>query len=199
MPAERSKKLRERLDLARRIELCGIEMSPCSYCEKQERKCLVAEGSSRCSECARRGQRCDVEGIPASSWVALEREEERLDAEEEKAAATMAESAARLARLRKQKKFLHKRAAEMLRRGLKTLDELDELDKAEEKERKEKEEAERFAEQTAAPSASDMSGDLLADPARYSGVTFGADFAASPSFWDSLGFVNGTASKDPDS
>jgi hypothetical protein len=195
MPAERSKKLRERLDLARRIELCGIEISPCSYCEKQERKYLVAEGSSRCSECARRGQRCDIEGIPASSWVALEREEERLDAEEKKAAATMAESAARLARLRKQKKFLYKRVAEILRCRLKTLDK---LDKAEEKERKEKEEAERFAEQTAAPSASDMSGDLLADPARYSGVVFGADFAASPSFWDSLGFVNGTASKGPD-
>jgi hypothetical protein len=48
----------------------------------------------------------------------------------------MAEAAARLARLRKQRKFLKSRARDMLRRGLKSLDE---LDKAEERERLEAE------------------------------------------------------------
>ena len=192
MPVERSKKYKERIDLARRIELSGIEMSPCSFCERNDHKCLVAENSNRCSECARRGRKCDVSGPSSSDWAAVEREEARLAAERE---ATLA----KLLRLDKQQSFLRKRAGEMLRRGLKTLDELDEAEEKEKKDREEAEQREREA-QVAAPSFADVSGDPFPDPFEgYSGVAFGADLHLSPSSWDVSEFVGGTASKDPGS
>ena len=136
---ERSRKYQERVDLGNYIEDHGIEMSPCSFCARNDKPCLMIPDSNRCSECARRGQKCDNDALPVSSWDAFHREKARLDEEEEKTTQALAkisqemtEKAARLARLRKQRNFLHKRAGEMLRRGLKTMDELDE---AEEKER----------------------------------------------------------------
>jgi hypothetical protein len=71
MPVVRSVKLKERklqeqVALAARILETGFEMFPCSNCERNRRHCVASseEGSVRCSECARRGVRCDVEGIP---------------------------------------------------------------------------------------------------------------------------------------
>jgi len=66
-------------------------------------------------------------------WEALDRQQERLQAEEE-------EAMAKILRLRKQQAFLRDRKKAMIARGLQTLDE---LDKAEENERKERGEAER--------------------------------------------------------
>ncbi|OBT70528.1 hypothetical protein VF21_10439, partial [Pseudogymnoascus sp. 05NY08] len=57
-------------------------------------------------------------------WVKLEREEDRLDREEE-------ETLSKLLRLRKQKRLIRTRGKDMLRRGLKTLDELDAAEEAE--------------------------------------------------------------------
>jgi hypothetical protein len=128
----------------------------------------------------------------------LERVEKQLSSdsdaamsEQQRLLAMLSEVSAKLVRLEKQKKLFRSRAADMLRRGLKSLDELDEV---EEKERQEKEEAER-REQQAAPSSSDVSGDLPGDPAGYSGAAFGVDLPLSPSFWDNLEFVGGTASE----
>jgi hypothetical protein len=134
MPAERSKKLKERLELARQINNWGTEMPPCSYCERNDRKCCVAESSTRCGECVRRGQKCDVEGPSLSDWASLEREEQRLQSEK-------TEALAKVMRLERQQQFLRQRGKDMLKRGLKTMDE---LDAAEEKERKDKEREERL-------------------------------------------------------
>ena len=156
MPVERSKKYRERLELALLIEAHGVTMPQCSFCEKNERKCVVStENSSRCNECVRRGQKCDVSGPSLSDLSSLLREQERLDREEE-------ETTTKLLRLQKHKKFLRKRAGEMLRRGLKTMDELDE---AEEKERKDKEEAERreLEARAAASTTFDLTDDQIVD------------------------------------
>lgn len=110
---------KERLSLSVHIAKCGIEMSPCSFCERNDKKCIVVgEGSTRCSECARSGKKCDVEGIPVDDWESLEREEQRIENEREV-------TLARLLRLDKQQQFLKRRGREMLKRGLKTLDELD--------------------------------------------------------------------------
>jgi len=98
-------------------------MAPCQYCERNQRKCIKAEESSaRCNECVRRGSRCDTAGPSLSDWESLDRQQERLDQEEE-------EAMAKILRLRKQKALLRKRGKEMLRRGLKTLDEFDELER----------------------------------------------------------------------
>ena len=120
--------IQQRSALSARIAKCGIEMLPCSFCERNDKKCIASgEGSTRCSECARSGKKCDVEGIPVDDWESLEREEQRIEYERE---ATLA----KLLRLDKQQRFLKRRGREMLKRGLKSLDELDAV---EEKERNE--------------------------------------------------------------
>ena len=168
MPPLRSRKYKERLELALLIEIQGDIMPSCTYCETNSRICVVLkENSSRCSECVRRGAKCDVSGPSAADLRSLIREQERLDEEEEKAASLMAVTAARLARLRKQRKFLQARGSELIRRGLKTMDELEE---AEEKERLEKEkiEMERVEKETAnvdaAPTPSGSSSFGFFDP-----------------------------------
>ena len=128
MPPSRSRKYQERLSLALLIDSLGIDMPPCSYCEKNSRRCVVSEGhSARCSECARRGQKCDVEGPSQGDLASVLREQDRLDAEEEA-------TTAKLLRLQQQKKFLRARAHKMLTRGLKTLDELDSVEERERQE-----------------------------------------------------------------
>ena len=135
-------------------------MPPCSRCEKKELKCIVSDDSKRCNECVRTNARCDAGGPSAVEWEKLEREERRLQEEEE-------EAMAKILRLRKQQRLFRSRAKDMLRRGLKTMDELDE---AEEKERKEAE-AKEPAPSTTNPSAHDAtSSDLFS--------------ALSPSFWE---------------
>jgi hypothetical protein len=148
MTADSQRKKREQFALGNHIARTGIEMSPCSFCEKNGKKCVVVPSEKpRCAECVRIGKKCDVEGVPAGDWAAVEREEFRLDTAEmlaedtlRKAQAEMNEAVNRLSRLRKQKQFLRKRAADMLHRGLQTIDELDAV---EEKERKEKEDQDR--------------------------------------------------------
>jgi hypothetical protein len=66
MLPDRSKKLKERINLARNIKLSRIKMSPCSFCDHNRHKCVVAEQSKRCLEYACRGQKYNVKGIPAS-------------------------------------------------------------------------------------------------------------------------------------
>ena len=48
------------VDLAEAIALTGVGADmPCSYCFRHDLSCRMAEESSRCSECARRGRSCD--------------------------------------------------------------------------------------------------------------------------------------------
>jgi hypothetical protein len=125
MSSNKHLKIKERQTLALNIELLGFEMPSCSTCERSGRKCIVAdEKSSRCSECVRQGKSCDVEGPSMSDWAALDRQEEKLDEEEEAAHA-------KIIRIKKQKRLLRARRKEMVRRGLRTLDELDALESKE--------------------------------------------------------------------
>jgi hypothetical protein len=127
-----SRKIAERLVLAREIESYGHEMFPCSRCAKQNRKYVVdTEKSTRCAECVRSKQSCDVKkdawtaNVPSTGdWESIAKQKERLEEEEE-------EAMAKILRLRKQRKLLLRREAEMAKRGLRFLDE---LDAAEEKE-----------------------------------------------------------------
>ena len=125
MSAESARKARERADLVRRILRNGFEMSACSNCARRNRTCFSSPSDSRkCAECVRRKLKCDQSGPSHNDWIKLEREEERLDQEEE-------ETLAKLLRIRKQKKYLRSRGKEMLRRGLQTLDELDAVEEQE--------------------------------------------------------------------
>ena len=124
-------------------------MSPCSLCSKHDRKCIVSDDGSRCSECTRRGKKCDAKGPSLADWEALDREENRLRREREETSTLLMESvtktsallmesvtkvqeaAAKLQRLEKTQRLWKTRAKEMLRRGLKTMDELDAAEEAE--------------------------------------------------------------------
>jgi len=139
MPCVRSTKIKERVELADRINDIGSEMSPCTNCEKRGRKCVAATMESRrCSECVRRGLKCDVDGPSAGDWAAIRREEDRLATE-------LKETLSKQLRIMKQQELLRSRASDMLRRGLKTLDELDEAEDREQKEAEERAAAEHHA------------------------------------------------------
>ena len=172
MSSSKHTKIKERQRLAQRIEKDGISMSPCLNCARDDRTCIVAPGYRRCSECARRNSKCDACAPSAAEWEKLRKEEERLEAEEEAAAAQEQEAYARRMRLRKQQKALKTRGAEMLRRGLHSLDE---LDAAEERERAALAEANHLP--TAPPTISSEALDLELDFSTF-------DHAAlSPSYW----------------
>lgn len=128
MPTDTARKLQERNALVRRIISHGFElpeMDSCSNCVRRNVTCFSSpRDSKKCAECVRRKLKCDCMGPEHPDWIKLEREEERLDREEE-------ETLAKLLRLRKQKRLIRTRGKEMLRRGLKTLDELDAAEEAE--------------------------------------------------------------------
>jgi hypothetical protein len=158
MPAVRSKKYLERLELARRTENGGFESMPCSTCIKENRKCIVSDGTSeRCAECTRKGLSCDVikrrlRDIPTlSDWASIDRQQEVLRLEEEKAFQASQEITAKILNLRKRQEFLRRRATKMLDLGVRTLAELDELEAIEkerelaEENRKRDEDGERLA------------------------------------------------------
>jgi hypothetical protein len=135
MSSVTARKIAERFVLAREIESHGNEMSPCSRCARQNRKCIVdTDKSTRCAECVRSKQPCDVKvdawsaNVPSTGdWEAIAKQKERLEEQEE-------EAMAKILRLQKQCKLLLRRKAEMAKCGLKFLDELDEAEEAERKE-----------------------------------------------------------------
>ncbi|PQE06812.1 hypothetical protein CJF30_00008729 [Rutstroemia sp. NJR-2017a BBW] len=57
----------------------------CSRCSEKNLECRVLPGADRCGECTKSVGRdsCDVFGSSASSWASVQREEARLEAEEE--------------------------------------------------------------------------------------------------------------------
>jgi hypothetical protein len=174
MSSSKHTKIKERLALAQRITATSIEMPPCDRCEKKQKsgekiKCIVSDNSRRCSECVRTNARCDAGGPSASEWEKLEREERRLQEEEE-------EAMAKILRLRKQQRLFRSRAKDMLRRGLQTMDELDEV---EERERQE---------QKAGESTQQNNQEAVASP----GPSADLFESLSPSFWEVWGADAGT-------
>lgn len=175
-----SRKRKEREDLSLRIERSGIDMIPCSECDKHDRRCVVAKDSKKCSSCVSLGIKCDAETILPLDWRSVEREEDRLEAEILRTQQVLAENSAKAARLFKQRTQLRSRAREMLRRGLKTLDELDAV---EEKERlnREMDEAVKAA-ALLAPGLAGPSGSLLEWPESDSQAPW-----LAPGFFDETG------------
>lgn len=182
------RKTSERYALARKIETHGSEMPPCSLCVKQNRKCVVDnEWSARCAECVRSKASCDVKpdvwqsNVPSSSdWESIARQKERLEEQEE-------EAMAKILRLRKQRKLLIRREAEMAKRGLKFLDE---LDAAEERERQEAEKRPLLPSPPSGAAAPGTGPDPFStfDPAAF-----------SPSYWLVQGGDGGTPPVAPGS
>jgi hypothetical protein len=136
-----SRKVRERHALADRILRSGFEMPRCSRCVSVNSNCVASTDSKRCASCVRAGRPCDRVSFSVSALERLNREEERLVRQKEEAFALIQETSAKLLRLERQQKSLRERGAEMLRRGLESLDELEELERREEEEKRSSEAA----------------------------------------------------------
>ncbi len=177
MSSSKHTKIKERKLLADRITREGVEMPSCSRCEKRGLRCLASASSKRCNECVRSNSRnCDVSGPSASDWQSLQKEEDRLRLETRMTREAVATAMARLNRLEQQQDLLKTRGAEMLRRGLKTLDELEEV------EERERQEAEAHV-HLASPSITNSGG--VAPEHDYLS-------ALSPGFFDRWGVDGGT-------
>lgn len=138
----RSKKTRERSSLQEYIALNGRTADmPCSYCFKNKKKnCKIAERSSRCEECVSRGQSCDGL-LVASSLEKVLAQQRKLDNDEEEASekllslhselarlqSQLAEAAGSLSRIRKIRRKVKERGADLFERGMQELDAEDEI------------------------------------------------------------------------
>ncbi|CAF3615951.1 unnamed protein product [Fusarium graminearum] len=115
---------------------------PCSYCFSKKLECRFddMDRSSRCIECVRRGRSCDGVRV-ASSLNRLVAQQEKLEAQEEEAGdrvlvlhnqlaelqASLAEAVSRLQRIRKIKKKVKERGADLFERGVQELDKEDDI------------------------------------------------------------------------
>ena len=118
--SELVRKKKECDSLSRRVKAHGVVMVPCSYCAQNDLSCIGSKDSTRCSNCISAKAICDLTPFTSKQWEDLEKEERRLQQEEE-------EAMAKILRLRKQQRRLKTKAKDMLRQGLKTMDELDEI------------------------------------------------------------------------
>ena len=125
--------------LASFIDSFGTAMvKPCSTCAKHHRLCKVHVRSGKCSECLRRGQRCDLK-VTQSEWDRLKSEklklkqrieEARVEQEEAVVAEARAREARRVAfaremRLRQQMDLIDNRAAEAIAVEERSIEELE--------------------------------------------------------------------------
>src|SRR5438477_2337576 len=132
----RSKKTQARHVLADQILRLGVVMHPCSRCSSSGGSCLVAQGSLKCSSCTRSGVGCDVLEMPSGAqFDRIGREKRRLQAELDSEREALLKSLAKTARLEKQKASLERREADLLRRGVETVEELERLEESERLER----------------------------------------------------------------
>ena len=145
-----SKAPRNRLILADAIESLGTETEmPCTYCFKNNKACVMSEGSSRCTECVQRGRSCDGVFMASarespillgsSFWsltaplvTRLLREQRKLEKEEAEVEEALfilqtqlSTAVNRLARIRRLKKSIKAKSSETFKRGIQGLDEED--------------------------------------------------------------------------
>ena len=139
MPSHNPKRQRKIRSLV--IESLGIEMPLCTGCRRAAVPCIFASNLERCARCVERNSCCSKALPSLSNWEKIKEEGDRLQREEE-------EAMAKILRLRKQQRSFRSRAADMLRRGLNSLDELDAVKEKERKEQEEREAQGRAAQST---------------------------------------------------
>jgi hypothetical protein len=129
------KRTRQRDSLLRAI-MSGADKSDkrCSYCiSKNLEDCLVSPlDSSRCFECVRLNKSyCDVHGLTPDQLDRVSSQHFRLEEELEEAEDVLAEVAAKVSRLRKQKRVWYDRMRRAVARGISDLEELDRVEREE--------------------------------------------------------------------
>lgn len=121
-----------RKTLADYIDSFGDTMvQACSQCSKNKRVCRVHLRSGKCSECLRRGSRCDIK-VTRSEFDRLRASKEKLRAQlqevfeaQEKAREALRVAQSKELRLRQQMELIDKKADEAIAVESRALDELD--------------------------------------------------------------------------
>lgn len=155
------------------IEHEGFEsLVPCLRCVAQNKTCIRSGRSHRCAACNRAGGtiKCEMptESFTDAEWRRLLRSQSSLESEEEAILEAQQEMLAKLARLRKQKKLLRKRAGDFIAREYQDIAELEEL------ERREREELDRLErERVEADQQKDREAKAALAAAEHSGLADG--------------------------
>lgn len=105
-------------------------MPACSSCESRKVPCLASEkDSSRCADCVRykRGN-CDFQGLSPAQMQKLVAQHSVAEAELETAEEELEAVAAKVRRLRQQRRLWSDKIAQAMRRGLDTIEELDRVE-----------------------------------------------------------------------
>ncbi|EHA56330.1 hypothetical protein MGG_16047 [Pyricularia oryzae 70-15] len=55
---------------------------PCSSCKARGHSCRMISSNSRCSECVRRGRKCDATSVPITNLGRLNQEKKKLELQE---------------------------------------------------------------------------------------------------------------------
>ena len=83
-------KYKEHISLVKLIESCGSKMSPYSYCERNNWKCIVSnDSSSHYSKCVCRGEYCDIQGPSLGDLDSILCKRTRLNKEEKETIAKL--------------------------------------------------------------------------------------------------------------
>lgn len=130
-----STKSLERKQLALEIASDGIEMAPCSFCRnarvkkgESRPKCIIGPRSGKCSECVRKGVKCDVT-VSRPEWErlrdardALRRDIEKIEEEEVELLQKLAARRAKKIQLRKRLRLSEHRTESAVAQELEDLE-----------------------------------------------------------------------------
>jgi hypothetical protein len=127
----------ERHATASLIERLGVEMVHCTRCLDNDLSCIVDRSrSSRCSECLRSGKECDVADLSPEAVQRLLARRQRLKTDlleaksrQERQFQAFLVSKSEVERLEKRTAQLESRGAELIRRGLRSVEEMEEEDR----------------------------------------------------------------------
>jgi hypothetical protein len=130
-----------------RINLIGVpSMVACSHCVKEKKSCRMSSLSEVCGQCYRDGvKECLPANIPMPDFSKIDRELEKLEKQEEaveaqqdadekliaEAQERLRVSRSKMRRLRKQRKLLKRKEADVFETGREDAEELDRLEERE--------------------------------------------------------------------
>jgi phage FluMu protein gp41 len=128
MPTYRVSKVptsRRRQSLSTRVRLQGVEADiPCSPCAASGSLYYFSEASTKCSECVRRGVRCDG-NFSTNDFDRLHAKQEKLERAQQDALKRAAKDTAAAVTLRRRIEALRKAKGRIIEREARSLEELD--------------------------------------------------------------------------
>lgn len=110
-----------------------VMKTSCSFCERRDFTCEASPGdSSRCASCIRHNQsHCDAQGVTVAQLRRIASQHDKIESELEKAEAEAELVAAKVRRLRRQKRVWYEKMSRAVARGVDSIEALEELERNE--------------------------------------------------------------------